>query len=119
MFSRASALITLINSRPVSVTRRIVFRPNAEADLFALYRYIAEAAGLERAGAYIERIEAACMDLAIFPVRGARRDDLAPGLRTIGFERRVTIAFRVLEQVVEIVSIAYAGRDFESELREE
>jgi toxin ParE1/3/4 len=56
--------------------------------------------------------------LATFPKRGTRRGDIAPGLRTIGFERRVTIAFRVLEGVVEIVTIAYAGRDFENGLRE-
>jgi toxin ParE1/3/4 len=48
-----------------------------------------------------------------FPERGTRRDDLAPGVRTIGFERRVTIAFRVLEDAVEILAVAYAGRDFE------
>jgi toxin ParE1/3/4 len=42
-----------------------------------------------------------------------------PGLRTIGFERRVTIAFRVLKSRVEIVAIAYGGRDFESELNDD
>ncbi|RAU21975.1 type II toxin-antitoxin system RelE/ParE family toxin [Paramagnetospirillum kuznetsovii] len=92
----------------------IVFRPQAEADLFALYRYIAEASGRGRAGEYISRVEKACMELALFPERGTRRDDIAAGLRTIGFERRATIAFRVLDQVVEIVAIAYAGREFES-----
>lgn len=59
------------------------------------------------------------MTLMTFPERGTRRDDIAPGFRTMGFERRVTIAFRVLDQIVEIVAIAYAGRDFESELSEE
>ncbi|MDC7787471.1 type II toxin-antitoxin system RelE/ParE family toxin [Rhodoplanes sp. TEM] len=61
-------------------------------------------------------MEKACTALAEFPNRGTRRDDIAPGLRTIGFERRATIAFRVLEDVVEIVAIAYAGRDFASEI---
>jgi toxin ParE1/3/4 len=55
--------------------------------------------------------------LAAFPERGRRRDDILPGLRSIGFERRATIAFRVLKTRVEIVSIAYGGRDFESGLR--
>jgi toxin ParE1/3/4 len=101
------------------VAHKIVFRPTAEADLLALYRYIAEESGTVRAGDYVARIEEACMALATFPKRGTRRNDIAPGLRTIGFERRATIAFRVLEGVVEIVTIAYAGRDFESGLREE
>jgi toxin ParE1/3/4 len=101
------------------VAYKVVFRPEAEADLFALYRYVAEASSGTRAEAYITRIEKACMTLALFPESGARRDDIAPGIRTIGFERRATIAFRVLDRVVEIVAIAYAGRDFESDLRED
>jgi len=101
------------------VTRRVVFRPSAEADLTALYRYIAQASGSGRALGYLSRIETACMDLAQLPERGARRDDILPGLRTIGFERRVTIAFRVLDKTVEIVAIAYAGREFESGLGED
>lgn len=93
---------------------KVLFRPRAEADLLALYRYIAEASGLAIAGNYIDRIETACMSLAEFPNCGAKRDDLAPGLRTIAFERRVTIAYRVLKTRVEIVNIAYAGRDLGS-----
>lgn len=56
------------------------------------------------------------MALATLPKRGTSRDDLLPGLRTIGFERRVTIAFRVLQTEVEIVTIAYARRRFEDDL---
>ena len=100
------------------MAHKVTFRPEAEADLFALYRYIAGESGAARAGDYVSRIEEACMALATFPKRGTRRDDIAPGLRTIGFERRVTIAFRVLSDAVEIVTIAYAGRDFGNELRE-
>lgn len=59
------------------------------------------------------------MQLETFPERGTRRDDLAPGLRTVGFERRVTIAFRVLPDAVEIVAIAYAGRDFTAEVSDD
>jgi toxin ParE1/3/4 len=100
------------------VAHKVSFRPEAEADLIALYEYIAACAGLRIAGGYIERIEAACMSLAHVPERGTKRDDILPGLRTIGFERRVTIAFRVLKARVEIVTIAYGGRDFESTLRQ-
>ncbi len=97
---------------------KVVFRPEAEADLFALYHYIAEASGLGVAGGYMDRIETACLSLATFPNRGLKRDDLGRGLRTVAFERRVIIAYRVLKTRVEIVSIAYGGRDFESDLRE-
>lgn len=100
------------------MAHKVTFRPRAEADLRALYDYIADRAGVEVAGGYLDRIEAACMKLADFPERGTRRFDMLPGLRTVGFERRVTIAFRVLTTRVEIVAIAYGGRDFESELGE-
>jgi len=100
------------------MARKVYFRPQAEADLIALYDYISRQAGVTVAGGYIDRIEAACLALARFPVRGTRRDDILPGLRTIGFERRATIAFRFLKTRVEIVTIAYGGRDFESALRE-
>jgi toxin ParE1/3/4 len=56
------------------VALKVLFRPQAEADLFALYRYIAEASGLVIAGNFIDRIEVACMSLATFPNRGAKRE---------------------------------------------
>jgi len=61
----------------------VSFRPQAEADLFGLYRYIAGKAGREVDGAYIDRIEAACLALEPFPKRGTRRDDIRSGLRTL------------------------------------
>lgn len=93
------------------------FRPQAKADLLALYDYIAVEAGEIVAGGYIDRIETACLSLNTFPQRGTRRDDIAPGLRTIGFERRVLIAFRVGRSAVTITNILYGGRDFERVLR--
>jgi toxin ParE1/3/4 len=101
------------------VALEVYFRPRAEADLVGLYEYISERSGPGIAGGYIERIEAACMALAEFPERGTRRDDLSRGLRTVGFERRVTIAFRIQKSRVEIVTIAYGGRNFESDLSED
>lgn len=90
---------------------RIVFSPEAQDDLIELYDYIAEHASPDVALAYLTRIEACCLGLATFPERGTRRDDLAPGLRTLGFERRVTIAFQVDRHAVMIARILYGGRD--------
>jgi toxin ParE1/3/4 len=100
------------------VAHKVVFRRRAEARLTELYDYIAEQSSPRIAIEYIRRIRTTCFALSDFPERGTRRDDVLPGLRTIGFERRVTIAFRVLKTRVEIVSIAYGGRDFERELRQ-
>jgi toxin ParE1/3/4 len=94
------------------------FRPEAEADLLGLYEFIAERSGVDVAGGYIDRVEAACAALSAFPNRGTKRDDLRHGLRTIGFERRATIAFLVAATEVVIVNIFYGGQDFERTLRE-
>ncbi len=96
---------------------RIAFRPRAEADLFGLYRYIAEEAGPDVAGGYIDRLEAACRTLGIFPGRGTRRDDMRPGIRMMGFERRATIVFQVKKDEVVIVRVLYGGQDYERALR--
>ena len=93
------------------------FRPLAEADLSGIYRHIAREAGHEIAAGYIDRIEAACMGLEIFPKRGTARDDIRPGLRTMGFERRATIVFQVKRTEVVIVRVFYGGQDFEDALR--
>jgi toxin ParE1/3/4 len=96
---------------------KVSFRPLAESDLFSLYDYIAEESGHRIAGAYIDRIEAACLALATFPRRGTGRDNIRPGLRTLGFEDRATLAFQVKEAEVVILRIFYGGQDYEPVLR--
>jgi toxin ParE1/3/4 len=49
--------------------------------------------------------------LSVFPKRGARRDDLRPGLRILGFERRAAIALQATAETVVILRILYGGRD--------
>jgi toxin ParE1/3/4 len=98
------------------VAHKVIFRDEADAELTALYDYIADESGPAVAIAYVRRIRDACMALEHFPERGTKRDDILKGLRTIGFERRVTIGFRVFNTKVEIVTVAYGGRNFESGL---
>jgi toxin ParE1/3/4 len=97
--------------------REVIFRPSAVADLKEIYDYI-ERHSPESAARYVEWIEAYCMKLAHFSERGTRRDELKPGIRIIGMQRRVAIAFVVLEDRVEIAGIAYGGRDLIRALRE-
>jgi len=95
------------------VRRRIVFSPEAQADLLSLYDYIADQSGEARAIAYVEQIEAYCRGFVTFPKRGTRRDDIRDGLRTVGFKRRLTIAFHVEPDRVVFDRILYGGRDVE------
>jgi toxin ParE1/3/4 len=97
---------------------RVVFTPRAERQIDRLHEYITGKAGEVTADGYIARIVAFCTGLATFPLRGLRRDDLLAGLRTIGFERRVTIAFVVTSDAVLIEGIFYGGQDFEGAFRD-
>jgi toxin ParE1/3/4 len=94
--------------------RAVVFAPEAEADLIHIYEWIAERAGSRTALRYIERIENYCSRFDLASERGTGRDDVRPGLRVIGFERRLTIAIVVDSDSVTVLRIFYGGVDWES-----
>jgi toxin ParE1/3/4 len=91
----------------------VVFAETARADLDDIFAWIADRAGLEVALAYTGRIERFCLEMTPFPERGTSRADIRPGLRTLGFERRATIAFTVRGSDVIILRILYAGRSLD------
>jgi plasmid stabilization system protein ParE len=93
---------------------QIVYAPEAEAQLVALYFHIAEAASPEIAASYTDAIVKQCESLKTFPLRGAQRDDIRPGLRVFGFRKRVSIAFETTGEVVTILGIFYGGQKFEA-----
>ena len=99
---------------------RVVFTSRAERHLDHIYHVIATASYESRADAFVGRIVTYCEGFTTFPHRGTRRDDISPGLRTVGFERRVTLAFKVTEEEVIIAGVYYGGRNWEdSENRDE
>ncbi|HUY80837.1 MAG TPA: type II toxin-antitoxin system RelE/ParE family toxin [Acidobacteriaceae bacterium] len=89
----------------------VVYSKRAEADFLSIYRFIAASSGYERALNYTARIRAFCLSLETFPERGVSWKHLASGLRVVGFERRVSIAFRVTADAVTILRVLYGGRD--------
>lgn len=93
--------------------RRVVFATRARDDLLDLFDWIAGRAGSDVAHGYLDRLERFCRDLELASERGQLRDDVAPGLRIVGFERRVTVAFRVLPDHVVIVALHYGGRNWD------
>ncbi|MGA9867010.1 MAG: type II toxin-antitoxin system RelE/ParE family toxin [Acetobacteraceae bacterium] len=101
------------------MTREVIFAPEALADLFEIYDYIATDSSAERARDYTDRIVATCRELVTFPERGTPRDDLRPGLRTTTYRRRVTIAFHVTAMQVAIDRILYGGRNLPALFDEE
>lgn len=93
--------------------RPVVISGDARRDLFDIYNFIADAADPVTAIGYVQRIEAFCRALSHGSERGTRRDYLQGGMRTIGFERRATIAFTVTDDEVIVLRIHYGGRDVE------
>jgi toxin ParE1/3/4 len=98
-------------------SRSVEFSDDARADLVALYEWIADAASPDIALTYVERLERYCLDFDFASERGTLRDDVRPGLRIVGFERRVTIAFIVEESRVVILRLFYGGRNWTDEMQ--
>lgn len=57
-----------------------------------------------------------CETLNTFPLRGARRDDIRPGLRVTHYRKRAVIAFDAGQDVVTILGVFYGGQDYETAL---
>ena len=79
--------------------------PAARARLFDLYEYIAAETGRDRAGGFIDRIEASCLSLGTFPEMGRKAEDLGPDLLLPPFERRTMIVYRITTEAVEILGV--------------
>jgi plasmid stabilization system protein ParE len=91
------------------VTRSVVYSPQARQQLTDIYHWIAAASSFaDRAEGFASEIFDFCDGLASFPMLGVARDGLRPGLRIVGFRRRVTIAFVINEKTVEVLGI-YCG----------
>lgn len=103
----------------MTASHRIVFTPEARDELHELHSYIAIAADAETASRFTGDIIDHIATLSEFPKRGTPRDDLRPGLRTMAWRRRMTIAFVVEEYDVVVIGVFYGGRDCEALLRED
>lgn len=91
---------------------RVVFHLRARRELDELYDYIAEQGSPQQAASFVAKIREYCLGFSTFPERGLRRDDIEPGVRVVGFRRRVSIVFTVTDSEVWILGIYYGGRNF-------
>src|SRR5206468_7283098 len=83
----------------------------AEDDLNAIYDWIAANADAGTAYDYVARLASACRQLNLFPARGTLREDLGQSVRTIAFERRAVIAYRIEANSLRVLRILHRGRD--------
>lgn len=95
----------------------VIFTPEAQEQLLALYRYIAVAASPDIAERYTNAIITYCESLQNFPLRGTSRDDVRPGLRITHCKKRTVIAFVVEASQVSIIGIFYGGQNYEMVLK--
>lgn len=97
---------------------QVVFAPEAEEQLAALYRYIAEAATPNMALSYTESVVDYCESLSLFPERGSTRNDLLAGLRVTNYRKRTVIAFMVEDEKkrVTVLGIWHGGQNYERDL---
>lgn len=68
---------------------------------------------------YLDRLEARCQRIGDAPRSGRARDDLAPGLRTLSFERSALICYAVIHNDIWITNVFRRGRDVEAFFRDE
>ncbi len=92
---------------------KVRFHAAAQRDITELLTELTPKAGVATATRFVDRIVDYCLSFETFPQRGTRHDDVSPGLRTVGWRRRATIAFEVNDDTVIILRMLYAGRSLE------
>ena len=87
---------------------RVIYTAECRAQLAELRDYIAAQESKRIAAGYMRRLRTFCDELAIAPHREGIKFDQ----RSIGFERRVSVVFEVVDadKVVNIAGIRYAGQ---------
>ena len=95
---------------------RIRLRQEAETDL-RLHNQglVDQGASPSTARGYVNRIIDYVNGFDLFPKRGSVRNEIRQGLRIVGFERRVSIAFLVEDDTQEVVilRILYGGQQLD------
>ena len=90
-----------------------VFSPPARQDLIDIHDYIARD-DVEAALRFVQRLEQRCNGMADMPGMGRRREDLAPGLRSVT-EGNYVIVYRPLEDGVRILRVLQGSRNLPSQ----
>lgn len=96
------------------MSTKVVFRPDAEADITSIALYIALQSP-SRASTLVARLRKRCAMLASHPLAGRARPELGEGLRSLA-ERPYVIIYRVTADAAEIVAILHGARDLPATL---
>jgi toxin ParE1/3/4 len=97
---------------------RIVYLPDAVADLDKLYSDITLAADAKTADDFFEGVIAFIRALEPFPARGTVSESRIPGLRIIGYRRRISVAFSILGDDIVILGVFRRGQNISNQILE-
>jgi toxin ParE1/3/4 len=95
------------------VSHTVIFSPEAIVHLQGVFDYIAERDSELAAERFVRKIRDHCKGFDVFPMRGTARDDIRSGMRMVGYNRQVSIAFRIDSEIVTILAIFYGGQNYD------
>jgi len=96
----------------VDPRRPIDWSPEARADLFEIWNYYVNVAGLNTADKIVREIGEVCRLLEEHPFAGRSRDEVRHGLRSIAARPHV-VFYRVKNDIAEIVRALDGRRDLD------
>jgi toxin ParE1/3/4 len=94
----------------VEARRPVVFSPEAEADLFDIWDFLARAASDAVADRQLQAIDRVCDLLVGSPLAGRARDEFRAGIRSFVAPPFV-VFYRVTDSTIEIVRVLHGKRD--------
>ena len=93
--------------------KSVIYAPEAEGDVYAIARHIAEEADLAAAYRFIEGIDETAHLLATQPEMGRKREDLSPRLRSFPVGPFV-LFYRASKGGIELARVLRGSRDIPS-----
>lgn len=91
---------------------RFNITPAASQDMASIADDLADRVGLDSSDCFLQGVTAKIAWLTQFSSMGRRRDDLAPGIRNLNYEKYL-IFYRVSYEAVEILRVVQGSQNLE------
>jgi toxin ParE1/3/4 len=95
----------------------LTWAPRARQDLIGIWHHYA-ARNPDAADRLLDEVERVAGLLADNPMMGVGRSELGPGVRTFVAARIFVVAYRVLEDGVDVLAVVHHARDVRRVLRD-
>lgn len=93
--------------------KRVVYAPEAEADVYDIARHIAEDGDLEAAYRFLENVDETAHLIATQPAMGRKREELGQRLRSFPVGPFV-LFYRTTKGCIELARVLRGSRDIPS-----